>query len=357
MLVHRFQHNNKSSYIVQSVYFHFSIDGNLLQNENPKNLGHLVNFVEEYERALRIRDTRDYSNNLENTKIIYAASNRNSSPIGILNWKYAPCKSIDIDYEKQELIPLNSVAFIRNAGFVVKYEKVTPYADNILTRGIFLVDPSHEKDFRSAEPIAHDDWIPARMGLQKGERNPVKKAIEEIRSTFRSANDSQNLNTSGQPLLFVSNVLGAVIGGSPMVGSTSNQNKTKNSRLTPGKLSFSQIDEPYVVNSNNQVYKASFVFQLQKPQKLKTNYNVTIKAKIAIIGGTVESESPALGYQPVITNIGLDENEIFNSLSSKSINSKTINLDSSSLPDTLTVIIECKHGLAVMCLIETQGID
>jgi len=332
-----------------SVNFRFILDGQEIQQQDPKTLGHLVNFIESYEKVLNGFATKTHSQD-ERLVELYFNDVSKQSRLGILSWKYSPEKLIDAKYADEDLIPKHSVALIRNAGFVVRYEPVNPYADGIVTRGVFLVDPSFEPVFRESEPIAHDTWIPSRLRLQKGDRNPVKQCLDQIRSSFKSINDGLSTVTSGEPMVFAANVLGSVIGGAAITGNalpkTSKSSGTNRKRLP---LSFSLQGEPYLISSNANSYRASFAYSANRDSIPYSRVKIEFDAKIMLDGGVLESEPPIGAYRPRIVKIVIDGVDVYSPNDKDAVFSKSIEFDGSIEIQDIEVIVECLHGLAVTC--------
>lgn len=339
---HMIEHKGK-----KSVNFSFFLDGKKLENQDPGDMGHLVNFVESYSKIIKARESNEYDD--ERIVNINFTDSGSQKRIGILGWSYSPEKKVDVEFAETELIPRNSVALIRNAGFVVKYEPVNPYADGIVTRGVFLADLEYEGDFRASEPIAHDAWIPSRLRLTKGSRNPVKQCLDQIRSTFKSINDPQGSMNHGEPIFFASNVLGAILGGLPVVGK--NQHHTRNSKTSKKKspVSFSTEREPYVISSNKEFYRASFAYAIEFKALHKDNAKLTIEARVGLEGGKLETDPPSSGYRPRIASILIDDYEFYRASADENFSSRVINLSIDNPIQDLDIVIESKHGIAVFC--------
>jgi hypothetical protein len=74
---------------------------------------------------------------------------------------------------------------MRNQRFVVRYLDVTKDPRGLATAGVFIADPDLDQEFALSEPIAHDDWVPANLQLEKYQRNPVKQALDRLRGMFK----------------------------------------------------------------------------------------------------------------------------------------------------------------------------
>ncbi|KRB77981.1 hypothetical protein ASE01_07335 [Nocardioides sp. Root190] len=79
------------------------------------------------------------------------------------------------------------VALMRRPRLVVRYLPVREDPNGQGTVGVFIAEDDLNDRFAKAEPVAHDDWSASNMGLPKGTRNPVKKALELIKESFVAA--------------------------------------------------------------------------------------------------------------------------------------------------------------------------
>jgi hypothetical protein len=338
----------------KSVNFHFILDGKEIELKDPKELGHLANFIDCYEDILRARSESDYRSKANLKEIIFVDSQK-SFRTGLVCWKYSLVKDSDQSYQDLELVPLHAVALIRNAGFVVKYEKVATYAEGLVTRGVFLVDENFEGKFRAAEPIAHDDWIPSRLGLLKGEKNPIKQSLDQLRSTFKSINDENPIVKEGEPLVYASALLGSLVGGYPSVGVVAKTSKGKPTKPRQG-LSIRMENEPYPLSTNENYYLASFHYVLVHDDSEYSHLSLEIEAFIALGNSILEKEPPFSRYLPNIKQVVVDGHDLIGTEFAHEKKSSTIRLKYNREITDIEVLVECKHGLAVTCKVNVTGI-
>jgi hypothetical protein len=77
------------------------------------------------------------------------------------------------------------VALMRQQRFVVQYLEVPADVGGAATSGVFIADPTLDSEFASAEPVAHDAWVPGYIQRERYQRNPVRQALQRIRAAFR----------------------------------------------------------------------------------------------------------------------------------------------------------------------------
>lgn len=82
---------------------------------------------------------------------------------------------------------LRNVALMRKPRFVVSYLDVSPDPNGFATAAVFVASDKHDEDFAKSEPVAHDDWNPQNLALEKGNANPVRIALKKIKAVFRPA--------------------------------------------------------------------------------------------------------------------------------------------------------------------------
>ncbi len=341
----------------ESVRFHFTHDGIELKNENPKSIGNIANFVESYEAILELRNNREPAQEINSKEIFFSGDNNSKSRTGFLAWRHGVVKDVDRLSDKQGEIPLASVALIRNAGFVVKYEKVAQFADNHVTRGVFFAEVAYEKEFRSAEPVAHDDWKPERLGLPKGSRNIIKQTKDAIQSYFKPVNAIYGGIGDGEPATIVANVIGAVVGGLAQTG------PIKPKILPPGggnpKRGFSiqQTSDPILVGKTEKVYQARFTYSLNFSPNFMEGLLLSFQGKAVIEGGSMESSPPKGDYVPKISKIYLNGNPVFEGTQGKDQQSLIVSQKNDGNIQLIEVVVECQHGLAVACKYEAKQVN
>ena len=103
--------------------------------------------------------------------------------LGALAFRRRPASSADPGPDT----PARSetVALVRNPHFVVQYRDTPRDPVGRRLAGVFVADPAADELFARSEPVAHDDWLPANLGLKRYDRNPVKQALDKIATSIR----------------------------------------------------------------------------------------------------------------------------------------------------------------------------
>ena len=176
------------------------------------------------------------------------------------------------------LIPreLSHFALLRPAELVVKYEHVKDALkeDQPQWGGVFICDDNEEieKAFAKSEPPAHDDWKPnATNEISKEQKTfvisalrNIKKRVNSLNGREKSENDlSQNFETSGDSLAWLSNELAQSIIGKGIIGGTDGL-RTQSRRRTARKKNKLKLSNPKnrCTKIDNGVKIAEFVMNL-----------------------------------------------------------------------------------------------
>jgi hypothetical protein len=110
------------------------------------------------------------------------------------------------------------VALMRKPRFVVRYLEVPADPQGLHRAGVFIADPELETEFALAEPVAHDDWVPENLELEKYQRNPVRQALDRIRAAFRPRLQGEPAVQGGgrfEGVARVASLLGLLVAGQP----------------------------------------------------------------------------------------------------------------------------------------------
>ncbi|WP_154674163.1 hypothetical protein [Nakamurella lactea] len=142
-------------------------------------------------------------------------SERPRMDLGVLVYKHVQreqFQSTETDFD----LPIDNIALMRDPRLVVRYLDVPRNAQGLATIGVFVADASMNERFAQSEPVAHDDWAPENLRMEKYERNPVKQALERIRKVFRTApiatvSDQADEQTAG--VVRLANTLGDLLAG------------------------------------------------------------------------------------------------------------------------------------------------
>jgi len=270
-------------YVDKSVNFEFISEGVRLPQANPKSMATIREFVDAY----IVQSTARSEENVRD-KIIEFAGNDKSYQLGRLTWSQTVRNAEDVAIEEQDGIPVNSVALMRNARFIVKYLPVTGMRDGLTTRGVFISDPSFEEVFRKSEPVAHDDWLPAKLGRKKGERNEIRQALEKIAREFRSMGDQHSGGADSDLVgLEIATRLGQLGAGIGILGGPSAPPSGPPSGIRSGRIAkILEVGEPRLVFTDGKIYRTEFDFQLTSD--LKQDHCVLVSTGIRNADNTTE---------------------------------------------------------------------
>ena len=158
----------------------------------------------------------------------------------------------------EALIPkeLSHFALLRPAELVVTYKHVEDALreDQPQWGGVFICDDNEEieKAFAKSEPPAHDDWKPDSTNeISKEQKKFVRSALKHIKKRVSSLNgketseidSSQNFETSGDSLAWLSNELAHSILGTGIIGGADGL-KTQRRRKTTRKKNKLKLSNP-----------------------------------------------------------------------------------------------------------------
>jgi hypothetical protein len=193
------------------------------------------------------------------------------------------------------------IALMRNPHFVVKYLEVLPDPAGHPLIGVFLAAGNADLDFARSEPVAHDDWKPEYMELERGARNPVKIALRGILAAFREST-SQVVQPvrAGQEsgVAQLSRLLGRYLTGVTGNGAESVQFPPGPERPSGG----SAIGRPKVSIAPNTALTlqgdqvlAEFFMDIAWPRRIVDDFTLEAIPRVVLDGGASEkpNEAPA----------------------------------------------------------------
>ncbi|TWG93054.1 hypothetical protein L615_006600000130 [Nocardioides sp. J9] len=165
-----------------SIRFEFTADGADVPVQLPDDHPCLRHFAEAYRRAKSTTEpVEDWPWNQDVLRM-----QRPALRLGALAWRRVPRE--DLAAAPDSPVQISShVALMRRPRLIVRYLPVREDPNGQGTAGVFVADDDLNDKFAKAEPVAHDDWSASNMGLPKGTRNPVKRALELIKESFVSA--------------------------------------------------------------------------------------------------------------------------------------------------------------------------
>ncbi len=290
----------------RSVNFSFRLDGKEVPMEDPKKKPAIKDFILCYESLTNPVD------GIAHRDVIFSDVN-GKRPTGTLAWRHLPCTKADLDYAKKGLIPLSSIALMRQANFVVKYMEVAQSADEIATRGVFKSNEDFDAKFRKSEPVAHDDWIPTKLQLKPGSRNPIRQTLDNIKETFRALGGSIKENQDGSPSVLIGNMVGRLLDGLTLTGSLKQRLATGNSSSTgsPNGMGVRVVPmgSSRVKISTKDHYEADFKFQVIVPKSLGTRARILFSSAAILENGSPELQPPIGVTLPFVRRIMVEDLE------------------------------------------------
>lgn len=287
----------------RSVEFHFLCDNEERPEKNPKEMAGLQDFVLCYEALSTHQD------GVNRTEIIFSETSKKEAT-GTLTWVTVPTTNSDLVYEKDGLIPKCSVALMREANFVVKYLEVTQSADQISTRGVFKTNSKFDAKFRKSEPVAHDDWIPAKLQLKPNARNPIKQTIDNIKKNFNELAGKRTSAVEGTASVVLGNVIGRLLDGLALTGPPKPPKGGTELGVGTGAGSRGAqvvpIGTPKIVKSDLSSYEAVFKFQFINTKDHLESSETEFSVYAILENGSPELEPPDGAVVPKIIEIMVD---------------------------------------------------
>ena len=176
----------KGAVDVPSIRFSFTYEGKEVQRPEPVEHPVLRHYVNAYRRALDVLKSPpgDPPPSSWPWELHEIASQRPARRLGAAAFRrFPPIQGPMNDSPFGDVS--SSIALTRNPRLIVKYLDVPRHPDGQSTAGIFVADPHLDQEFAASEPVAHDEWVPANLQLEKYERNPVKQALDKVREALQ----------------------------------------------------------------------------------------------------------------------------------------------------------------------------
>jgi hypothetical protein len=169
-----------------TIDFSFSSEGRRISGPDPLTDPVLRHYVEAYRRASHLLSSDDDGTGEWPWVAKRVTSQRPFASLGVLSYRHypgigaAPVRAVTGTAPSMG----SHVALMRNPRLIVRYWEAPPDPTGQGTAGVFIANPRKNGDFALAEPVAHDDWVPDNLQLQRYERNPVKIALDRLRAEF-----------------------------------------------------------------------------------------------------------------------------------------------------------------------------
>lgn len=285
-----------------SIDFTFKADSTVIELPNPFEVPCIRDFARSYIALSGPTPERQ-----ERFKSI-SFNNSQNEILGNLAWEEALIGAEDQEYQNKNEISKGAVALMRQAKFVVKYLPISTRIDSIAIRGVFMASESFESDFRKSEPAAHDEWLPARLGLPPGKRNPVRQALERITKTFNEAVIATPKDSYGTPLVGLANRLGQFFSGSGFQGPPPTPPVDSSTPgiprgITPRKAFFEDVGSPEIVSIMDRMVTSKFTFIVRISESDARAYRANISAFVALIDQPRESSKPINSNDPHVSKV------------------------------------------------------
>lgn len=290
----------------RSVNFRFCLDGNPIPEKNPAQMPTLSEFVKCYQ-ALNSR-----LEGVESKDIYFSPGGSKKEPTGKLAWLNIPTSQSDRELAKKGLIPISSIALMRQANFVVKYLEVTQKLDQISTRGVFKSNKEFDADFRKSEPVAHDEWLPSKLQLKPNTRNPIKQTLESIKENFKELAEIKGEFQDGSASVILGNVIGRLLDGLTLTGPAKPPKPTSGGGSASGggvNIQVVSIGTPKIIASDLNHYQAIFKFQVIFPKDEYEIKKIGFSAYAILENGNLEKDPPEGVEIPEILRIVIEGNE------------------------------------------------
>ena len=167
------------------VHFQFSHGGEAWEPLLPDSAESPVrDFAEAYRLAIA-QASIDGPTSWHEREINFGAGRAKPQPLGKLVFRHVPPLMKDPETADDAQIPSAAIALMREPRMVVRYYPVPKHPMGSDTRGVFVLNSEFDQQFAESEPVAHDDWIPAKIASAKSQRNPVRQALDKVRQAVK----------------------------------------------------------------------------------------------------------------------------------------------------------------------------
>jgi hypothetical protein len=235
---------------------------------------------------------------------------------------------------------------MRQANFIVRYMDVTQKADQISTRGVFKSNEVFDSVFRKSEPVAHDQWNPAKLQLKPNARNPIKQTLDGIKETFKGIAGAQSEMQDGSASVVLGNVVGRLLDGLALTGPPKPKPGSAGGGAGGGgggskSIQVYPVGSPKIISSNQNRYVALFKFQVMFPKEQIDTTEIAFSAYAILENGNPELEPPPGVEVPKILGISIEGQLVSES--------ETIELDPSMNLKYLEIAVAGPQGVGSTC--------
>ncbi|PXA68295.1 hypothetical protein CTB96_16890 [Cryobacterium arcticum] len=333
-----------------TIQFRFSVDDEEMSVPDPASHPQFAQFTRAFERATNVLTSgRAIDEWPWVGKVLQ--SQRPPVKLGALAYRsYTPPAGLSsVRFPRH-------IALMRDPLFIVKYMEVQEDANGQALAGVFVVDPEQNLLFSKAEPVAHDDWIPASLGLESGETNKVRLALNKIRDEFRSR-ISHDVGVAGEEhstgVAHLSRQMGTLLASVSGYGAEieSGRGRVASTRSAEGRgngISVHQDPEIQMMSMGSSRV-ACFSFSISTVTGIDlSKFSIKASPVVVLEGGSAEVDTPAGGEAPVLVGWYYDERQV---ASSQSVPLSQIRAG------THVVRVAQPHGLAIGLNLKVESVD
>jgi hypothetical protein len=333
-----------------TITFRFSVDGEQIPVPDPVSHPQFAQFARAFERASNVLTSGRAMDEWPWVGKVLQ-SQRPPVKLGALAYRsYTPPAGLStVDFPRH-------IALMRDPLFIVKYMEVQEDANGQALAGVFVVHPEQNLLFSKAEPVAHDDWIPASLGLESGETNRVRLALNKIRDEFKSR-ISHDVEVVGEEhstgVAHLSRQMGTLLTSVSGHGAEieSRQGRAAPTRSARGRSSGIMVhqDSEIQMLSMGRSRVACFSFSIATATGVDlSKFSIKASPVVVLEGGSTEVDVPAGGEAPELVGWYYNE-EQFASTPSVSL--------SRIRPGTHVVRVAQPLGVAIALDLKVESAD
>jgi hypothetical protein len=237
--------------------------------------------------------------------------------LGKLSWLKREVENpSEFDHLEAKGLPKgSSIALMRSARMVVRYERVDNPPDGYTVFGTFTGADNFEQVYRKAENATHDEWQANRLRLPSGTRNPILQVNDKILAEFRSIRAfTQTSADDVEVPITVANALGRLVSGLGVTGGLpdSTSGGTGGGRRGSGggtrsRFKFELKAAPELLSADEEYCTGRFQFGISMSGVQSAERAIRPLVRIWL-GDGYETEPPVGEQAPEITKVEIIRN-------------------------------------------------
>jgi hypothetical protein len=298
------------------VQFTFGHDGGLWEPSAPDAEDSPVRrFVEAYRIALE-KSAPNGPTSWSYKGVTFGDRRAQPKPLGTLVFRHFPPIEDLPEEEDQTVIPVSAVALMRDPRMVVKYLTVSKHPLGSSTVGVFVADTAFDSQFAESEPVAHDEWLAAKIATAKFAANPVKQSLDKIKQIVKDSwKTVPEVTASTSEPDGIAPVIGDMLGG--MVADTAGFGGTRikppsrggGGGGAPSKSTRATVLPPLLRVGVNGAVVAAFPVEVSRIAP-GSSVNLRAEARIVLDSGLEpEDERPEGASGPAVVGWQRDETD------------------------------------------------